>query len=267
MSDRALSVGVKRRDMAALRAEMEQDALLLAGSIQWEKAAQLVGRNPSMPAFLATYVSDREVRESFHRWCGSALISAPVDLLMLASVGIEATSPRYLDLPPLIASVSSDARYAEARPLGRLVYRIGMYEVHELDLDFLMQEVQRVGREAVLQMIEGLSSDDLYRLEYAPRRFSQQEVFDVVDAMVRIRDRRQALHTSLAWRVGFAVGFLSSLSIAQPDEARNGMVILAGLVAPLLPQPVAQAGRSSRRMAPAKGQGKRKGRRSVSKRS
>ena len=265
MSDRALSVGVKRHELAARRAEMERDALMLAGSIQWDKAAQLVGRNPSMPAFLATYVSDREVRESFHRWCGSALVSAPVDLLMLAAVGIEATSPRYLEVPDVIASVSGDARYAEARPLGRLVYRMGMYEVHELDTDHLAAAVQQYGREMVLQQVEGLSSDDLYHLQYAPRRFSQQEVFDIVDAMVRLRDRRQALNMSLAWRVGFAVGFLSSLSIAQPDEAANGMVILAGLVAPLLPEPVAQAGKSSRRIAPAID--KRSGRRSSRKHS
>jgi hypothetical protein len=265
MTDRALSVGAKRRDVEARRAEWECDALVLAGSIQWDKAAQLVGRNPSMPAFLATYVSDAQVRESFHRWCGSALVSAPVDLLMLAAVGIEATSPRYLELPPLIMSVSSDARYAEARPLGRLVYRMGMYEVHELDIDHLAATIEQYGREAVLQMIEGLSSDDLYHLEYAPRRFSQQEVFDIVDGMVRLRDRRQALQMSLAWRVGFAVGFLSSLSIAQPDEAANGMVILAGLVAPLLPEEVSQAGRSPRRIAPVKS--KRSGRRSSRKRS
>lgn len=266
MSDRALAVGSGRRDMAAaLRAELEQDALRLAESIEWDKVAQLVGRNPAMPSFLATYVCDRQVRESFHRWCGSALAFVHVDLLMVAAVGIESTSPRYLDLPPVIASVSGDARYAEARPLGRLVYRMGMYEIHELDLDHLMGAVQQFGREAVLQVVERLEPDEFLRFEYAPVRFSQQEVFDVVDRMIRVRDRRQALHMSLAWRVGLVVGFLSSLSIAQPDEARNGMVILAGLVAPLLPRPVAQAGTSARRLTPTKSKGGRKSRRQASK--
>jgi hypothetical protein len=64
----------------------------------------------TMPAFLARYVSDQQLRESFHHWCGSPLVYAPIDVLMLAAVGIESTSPHYLDLPDVIASVFQDVR-------------------------------------------------------------------------------------------------------------------------------------------------------------
>ncbi|MBA2396614.1 MAG: hypothetical protein H0V70_28145, partial [Ktedonobacteraceae bacterium] len=37
----------------------------------------------------------------------------------------------------------------------------------------------------------------------------------------------------LAYRVGVVVGWLSALSISQPDDAQAGLVILSALVAPL----------------------------------
>lgn len=267
MSDRALSVAAKRREvLAAYRAEVERDALTLAGFIQWDKVQEVARRNPALPAFYATYVFDQSAREAFHNWCASSLLALEVDALVIKVVEIESSAPKYLKLPKVLASFADDARFLEGRPAGRLLYRESMYQevITEIDREQLAQAIAQRGREAVLQELEEWEGD-WYRLEYAPRRFSQQEVFDVIDSTVRGRNRWQALHTSLAWRVGFVVGFLSSLSIAQPDEARNGMVILAGLVAPLLPQKVSQTGRSARQIAPAKS--KRSSRRSSSKRS
>ena len=254
MSDRALAVGSRRREVsAAWRAEVEQDALTLAGFIQWDKVQEVARRNPALPAFYATYVFDQAAREAFHRWCGPPLLALEVDALVIKVVEIESSAPKYLQLPAVLASFTDDAQFLAGRPAGRLLYRESMYQevITEIDREQLAQAIAQRGREAVMKELEE-GEGDWYRLEYAPVRFSQQEVFDVIDSTVRGPDRWQALHTSLAWRVGFAVGFLSSLFIPQPDEARNGMVILSGLVAPLLPQSVAQAGKSSRRIAPAK---------------
>jgi len=56
----------------------------------------------------------------------------------------------------------------------------------------------------------------------------------MVDLNIRIPDAHLAATLPLAWRIGFVAGWLSGLSVAQPDDAQAGMIMLATLVAPLL---------------------------------
>jgi|SRR5450755_1788531 len=112
---------------------------------------------------------------------------------------VEMSSPVYLTLPVVIASLSGDRAYCSALPFGRFSYR-----------------------------------DEIVADEQGPLVYLRSEVLDIVDSMVRLRDTRLSAAVPLAWRVGFAVGWLSGLSVVQEDEAQAGMVLLAALVAPLL---------------------------------
>jgi len=119
---------------------------------------------------------------------------------------IEASHPVYLDPPIAIANITGDPWYREALPYGRFQYRDEMYCYDE-------------------------QTDSIV---YWPLKYSRREVFEMVDLNIRIPDARLAAALPLAWRVGFVTGWLSGLSIAQPDDAQAGMILLATLVAPLL---------------------------------
>lgn len=119
---------------------------------------------------------------------------------------IEASNPKYLDLPPTLASLAADRSFLAARPLGRFQYRDEMYVYDE-------------------------ASDRFYR---CPEPYTREDIMEMVDSNIRLSDRVLAATVPLGWRVGFVVGWLSALSVAQPDDAQAGMVILAALVAPLL---------------------------------
>ena len=128
---------------------------------------------------------------------------------------VEASHPVYLDLPIAIANIAEDPWYQEARPYGRFQYRDEMYR-HDEETDSLV---------------------------YWPLKYTRREVFEMVDLNIRIPDARLAASLPLAWRAGFVAGWLSGLSIAQPDDAQVGMIMLAVLVAPLLlssPNPQAE---------------------------
>ena len=119
---------------------------------------------------------------------------------------VESRSPVYFELPAAIATVERDYFYAPARPHGYWFYREEMYVVDEV-------------------------TDQAH---YVPFSYSLAEVLNEVEESIRPADRRLAVALPLAWRVGFSVGWLSALAVAQPDEARQGMVILTALVTPLL---------------------------------
>ena len=112
---------------------------------------------------------------------------------------VELSSPVYLDLPVAIAVLAGDRAYRSALPFGRFSYR-----------------------------------DEMAFPEYCPLIYTRSEVLDIVDSIVRQRDARLAAAIPLTWRAGFAVGWLSGLSVTQPDDAQAGMIMLAALVAPLL---------------------------------
>lgn len=127
----------------------------------------------------------------------------------------------YLELPPALAVLREEALYVAGLPWGRAAYRVSMYE-----LDATGQWV------------------------YMPRQWQLVEVLDLVEQDICPTDRRTAVTLPLAYRVGFSVGWLSGLAVVQPDEARKGLVILAGLVVPLLVVPTVPGGnRASRRAA------------------
>ena len=119
---------------------------------------------------------------------------------------VEASHPVYLDLPPALANIAGDPWYREALAYGRFQYRDEMYDYDE----------------------------ETESIIYWPLKYSRHEVFETVDSQIRLPNLRLAVTLPLAWRVGFVVGWLSGLSIAQPDDAKAGMIMLAALVAPLL---------------------------------
>jgi hypothetical protein len=119
---------------------------------------------------------------------------------------VKASHPVYLDLPPALANIAEDPWYREALAYGRFQYRDEMYDYDE-------------------------ETDSVV---YWPLKYSRREVLETVDWQIRLPDLRLAVTLPLAWRVGFVTGWLSGLSIAQPDDAQAGIVMLAALVAPLL---------------------------------
>lgn len=233
MSQEACDAGSGRQERALVL--YEHEAALIAEAIEWDKVQEMARRNPALAPMYAVYVGDAALRRAFHGWCGSAAHALVYDALVIAAVEVEATQPRYLELPAVLVRFGGDADFLAARPLGRLVYRQAMYEVIEAEIDevALAQAVRRDGWEAVKKVIEAWDGQ-WSRQVYAPRRLEQSEVFSLLDGMVRVQDRRLAVRWPLGHRVGLAVGFLSALSVAQKDEAQQGMVVLAGLVAPLL---------------------------------
>ena len=202
-SDAALvvSAGVSNRAIVT-----EEDAKLIAESIDWSAVEQVAKTCPHLPAQALAYVSDKQARERARAGL-PATVALMNDIRTIDVVMLEANAPRYLELPAVVAALAVHPEFLAARPLGRLMYRDAMYE-------------------------QG---------EYCPLCFERKEVLDLVHQMVCPKDKRVAVAASLAGRVGIAVGFLSGLAVAQSDEAQNGMTILAALVAPLLRGLVAPA--------------------------
>ncbi len=118
---------------------------------------------------------------------------------------IEASAPRYLELPSRVAGVASDWWYTAALPHGRLAYREEMYS-YEAEADELL---------------------------YWPIKYSREEIYAFLRDMVLAHERPMML-MKLSWRVGFCVGWLSGLAVAQKDDAQAGLVLLAALLAPLV---------------------------------
>ncbi|HEU5379704.1 MAG TPA: hypothetical protein VFV38_30135 [Ktedonobacteraceae bacterium] len=196
-SNAALIVPDGRTNNAILT---ENEAKLIAESIDWSEVQKIAQTCRKLPALVATYVSDKQARDRVRAGL-PATVALMNDLRTIDTVLLEASSPRYLELPAVIAALASHPEFLAARPLGRLHYRDAMYE-------------KRGG--------------------YSPLRFERKEVLDFVHQVICLSDKRLAVAFSLAGRAGLVVGFLSGLFVAQPDEARNGLAIMAALVAPLL---------------------------------
>ena len=122
------------------------------------------------------------------------------------AASVAASSPKYLSLPSAIASIAAEPAYDAALPFGRFQYRD---ELEYYD-------------EGLGQMVRD------------PLRWTHSEIGAMLKEQVLITDPRIAASVPLAWRVGFMVGWLSALSVSQPDEAQAGLVVLASLVHPLL---------------------------------
>jgi hypothetical protein len=156
-----------------------------------------------------------------------ARLGAPAEVIeMIAfraawAAEIEASSPGYLELPSKVAVVSSDAGYTAALPHGRLAYREEMYDYDE-------------------------EADELI---YWPIEYSREEIYEFLRDMVLAHERPLML-MKLSWRVGFCVGWLSGLAVAQKDDAQAGLVLLAALLVPLLsavPQEKQKGSRTEKR--------------------
>ncbi len=156
-----------------------------------------------------------------------ARLGAPAEVIeMIAfratwAAEIEASSPRYLELPSKVAVVSSDAGYTAALPHGRLAYREEMYDYDE-------------------------EADELI---YWPIEYSREEIYEFLRDMVLAHERPLML-MKLSWRVGFCVGWLSGLAVAQKEDAQAGLVLLAALLVPLLsavPQEKQKGSRTEKR--------------------
>lgn len=138
-------------------------------------------------------------------------LGAPAEVLELITyraawaAEIEASSPRYLELPAKVAVLASDWWYTAALPHGRLVYREEMYDYDE-------------------------QADELI---YWPIEYSREEIYEFLRDMVLAHERSLML-MKLSWRVGFCVGWLSGLAVAQKEDAQAGLVLLAALLAPLV---------------------------------
>jgi hypothetical protein len=146
-----------------------------------------------------------------------------LDAYAFTALAVECRKPVYLDLPEMISSVAADRWYAPARPHGRAFYREEMY--------------------AFPDEFEGMRGVDADTLIYWPVEYTRSEVLDMVDELIRPSERVIAVALPLAWRVGFAVGWLSGLAIAQPQEAQEGLIILTALVVPLLSSSPAKGNR------------------------
>lgn len=179
---------------------VEKNAHLIAESIKWPEVQKIAQTCRNLPALPAAYVEHTQGRARARTGL-PATVALMNDLRTIDVVLLEASSPRYLELPSVLAVLSSHPEFLAARPMGRLVYRDAMFS-------------------------EGGG--------YSPLCFERQEVLDLVHQMICPQEKRVAVAASLAGRVGLVVGFLSGLVVAQPDEARNGLTIMAALVAPLL---------------------------------
>jgi hypothetical protein len=130
-----------------------------------------------------------------------------LDIQRCGVAWVEKRHPRYLELPQNIASIADDPHYVAALPHGRFEFYVDQY----------------------------VYVDEINELRYAPWFYTLAEIGELVDQGIRIPDRRVAAMVPLAWRVGFVVGWLSGVAVAQPDDAKAGMTLLNVFVAPLLP--------------------------------
>lgn len=198
---------------------------LLPGSPEWvQTRANLIAQSAD-PALAV-----KLVQEVIDRWPGLDALSVAETLRDVERVTMEKQAickagASYLALPPVLAALGNDAWYLAGLPWGRASYRKDMYV---------------------------LSSSGEW--VYEPMVWELAEVLNQVEQDIRPTSRRLAVSLPLAYRVGFSVGWLSGLAVSQPDEARKGLVILAGLVAPLLVAPgasgeVPPGNRAARRAA------------------
>ena len=176
-----------------------------------KRAKQLDRLNEGQSRSLVVSVNITEIERAVIHAPSLAVLSVGVrkDLAVYAAAAahIASQSPVYLELPAAASSIAFHPLYAPARSYGRAEYRDEMYE---------------------LDAASG-------RVLYSPVRYRRIEVLDKVDFQVRIpHDRRLAVSLSLAWRVGFVIGWLSGLAVVQPKEAREGLVVLTALVLPLM---------------------------------
>ena len=147
-----------------------------------------------------------------------------VELIALSTVlaaEVEASSPCYLELPSRVGVIASKRWYTAALPHGRLAYREAMYSYDE-----------RTGE-----------------LIYWPIEYSREEMYEFLRDMVLAHERPLML-MKLSWRVGFCVGWLSGLAVAQKDDAQAGLMLLAALLDPLVsgvPQEKQKGSRTEKR--------------------
>jgi len=116
-----------------------------------------------------------------------------------------ATHGGYLDLPPAIRVIADDPLYALGRPCGFDGY---------------------------MEMAFEQGSDN--ELVYVPLDCTRKDILVFVRSCLYIVDPRYAMVLSLAWRVGYVVGWLSGLRLHQPDDVQRGLMMLALLVTPLV---------------------------------
>lgn len=142
--------------------------------------------------------------------------AAIVSLMVVAKEGaslVEQQQVFYLPLASVVARLSSDRAYLAALPYGRALYRDEQCEQDE-------------------------TTGQVFK---APIRYRSYEVLHIVRGFLYLDDVRLQLTLPLAWRTGLAVGWLSGLWVSQPDDAANGMTMLAGFVSRLVypaPAPV-----------------------------
>ncbi len=137
-------------------------------------------------------------------------VSRDLDILLPVMIRLQLhtmmkTNPVYLALPQLLKPLEQDMMYQISRHYGRLWYRQDQYTL-----------------------------DDDYELVRAPHSCTREDVYQFINQTIRIADTTLHVALPLAYRVGVVVGWLSALSISQPDDAQAGLVILSALVAPLL---------------------------------
>lgn len=154
-------------------------------------------------------IAESNIADTMQKFVALGLPLEWTEYITLRSIQVaelEASSPRYLELPAAVALLASDWWYVQARSHGRLCYRDGMFHYDEVSHEWT----------------------------YSPRQYSREEIYEFLQETV-LAHERPFLLMSLAWRVGFCVGWLSGLVVAQKDEAQAGLMILAALLAPLLP--------------------------------
>ena len=154
-------------------------------------------------------IADSDIARGLQVMAGLGAPAEVVEMIALRAAlaaEIEASSPRYLELPSRVAVLASDGWYTAALPHGRLTYREAMYDYDE-------------------------RKDELI---YWPIEYSREEIYTFLRDMVLAQERPTIL-IRLSWRVGFCVGWLSGLAVAQKEDAQAGIVVLAALLAPLVP--------------------------------
>ncbi len=120
---------------------------------------------------------------------------------------IEATTPKYVALPPSLASFAADLTFLGARSYGRASFHDDLYTYDETTSSMI----------------------------YNPVPFSRDEVCEVVASLVGCASDSFFAHAlPLSWRAGFTHGWLSSLSISQPREAGIGLTAFEFYLTPLL---------------------------------
>ena len=120
---------------------------------------------------------------------------------------VDFSFPKYLVLPDNLKRVfAGDSWYLGGLPAGRFSYR---YEQQDFD-------------------------EKAATVVYSPLVYSRQDVFEVIDRTLHPADPVLIATLPLAYNVGFLVGWLSALSVAQKEDGKAGMVLLAMLVTPLL---------------------------------